>query len=266
MPRQHLLFDMEAAAKQAGAIVNSVMLGAIAGSGPPADPGRGVRGRDQGATARRSRAICAVSAPGLAAARDQLPVPLARSPKRPAKPTLADLEAEAAAFPRSRARVRHRRRAPARAYQNLDYARLYLQRLEAGRRGRRARQRRRQAARRDRAPPRGAHVVRGCDPRRRGEDRAGSLPPHRGRDRRQGSALRHHGIPQARHRGAVPGAAAAPRARDRGVFREARLARQGLFRHGAEDHDRVGLSRASGRWRSSSASVRRAGASPRSRP
>ena len=54
--KEHLLFDMEAAAKQAGAIVNSVMLGAIAGSGPPADPGRGVRGRDQGRTARRSRA------------------------------------------------------------------------------------------------------------------------------------------------------------------------------------------------------------------
>ena len=31
--REHLLFDMEAAARQAGAIVNSVMLGAIAGSG-----------------------------------------------------------------------------------------------------------------------------------------------------------------------------------------------------------------------------------------
>src|SRR5205085_4263287 len=31
--KQHLLFDMEAAAKGAGAIVNSIMLGAIAGSG-----------------------------------------------------------------------------------------------------------------------------------------------------------------------------------------------------------------------------------------
>ena len=59
---------------------------------------------------------------------------------------------------------------------------------------------------------------------------------------------------------------AAACARDRRVFGEARLARQGLFRHGAEDHDRVGLSALLGRSRSSSASARRAGASPRSRP
>ena len=46
--KEHLLFDMEAAARQAGAIVNSVMLGAIAGSGRLPIPSRGLRGRHQG--------------------------------------------------------------------------------------------------------------------------------------------------------------------------------------------------------------------------
>ena len=130
-------------------------------------------------------------------------------------------------------RARHRRRAPP---SRLSGCRLRTALSGSPQAGHRAK-----TPRRDRAPSRGAHVVRGRDPRRRGEDFARALPPHRRRDRRQESALRHHGISEARHRGAVPGAAAAARARDRRVLGEARLARQGLLRHGAEDHDGVGL-------------------------
>ena len=127
--REHLLFDMEAAAKQAGAIVNSVMLGAIAGAGRlpiPAEAFEAAIKHDGKAVESNLRGFRA----GLAAARDQLPVPLARSPKRPAKATLADLETQAAALPeaaRAFATEGVRRLA---AYQNLDYARLYLQRLK----------------------------------------------------------------------------------------------------------------------------------------
>ena len=263
--KEHLLFDMEAAAKQAGAIVNSVMLGAIAGSGRlpiPVEAFEAAIKHDGKAVESNLRGFRA----GLAAARDQLPVPLARSPKRPAKPTLADLEAEAAALPeaaRAFATEGVRRLA---AYQNLDYARLYLQRLkpiaEADARANAGGKLLSETARHLAVRMSFEDVIRVAEAKiaperfRRIEGEIGA----------EGSALRHHGIPEARHRGAVPGAAAAACARDRGVFGEARLARESLFRHGAEDHDRVGLSRASGRWRSSSASARRAGASPRSRP
>ena len=127
--KEHLLFDMEAAARQAGAIVNSVMLGAIAGSGRlpiPAEAFEAAIKADGKAVESNLRGFRA----GLAAARDQLPVPLPRSGKRAAKPTLADLEAEAAALPeaaRAFATEGVRRLV---AYQNLDYARLYLDRLK----------------------------------------------------------------------------------------------------------------------------------------
>jgi indolepyruvate ferredoxin oxidoreductase beta subunit len=126
--KEHLLFDMEAAAKQAGAIVNSVMLGAIAGSGRlpiSADAFEAAIKQDGKAVESNLRGFRA----GLAAARDRLPVPLARPGKRPAKPTLADLESEAAALPevaRAFATEGVRRLA---AYQNPGYARIYLDRL-----------------------------------------------------------------------------------------------------------------------------------------
>jgi indolepyruvate ferredoxin oxidoreductase beta subunit len=126
--KQHLLFDMEAAAKQAGAIINSVMLGAIAGSGRlpiPAEAFEAAIKADGKAVESNLKGFRA----GLAAARDQLPVPLARPGKRPAKPTREKLEAEAAALPeaaRAFATEGVRRLA---AYQSLAYARLYLDRL-----------------------------------------------------------------------------------------------------------------------------------------
>jgi indolepyruvate ferredoxin oxidoreductase beta subunit len=126
--REHLLFDMEAAAKAAGAIVNSVMLGAIAGSGKlpiPVEAFEAAIKHDGKAVESNLRGFQA----GLAASRAKRPVPLARSGKRSARPTLSTLEAEAAALPeaaRAFATEGVRRLA---AYQNLDYARLYLDRL-----------------------------------------------------------------------------------------------------------------------------------------
>jgi indolepyruvate ferredoxin oxidoreductase beta subunit len=124
----HLLFDMEAAAKQAGAIVNSVMLGAIAASGRlpiSAEAFEAAIKHDGKAVESNLKGFRA----GLAAARDQLPATLPRSAKRAAKPTLAALEAEAAALPegaRALATEGVRRLV---AYQDAAYARLYLDRL-----------------------------------------------------------------------------------------------------------------------------------------
>jgi indolepyruvate ferredoxin oxidoreductase beta subunit len=67
---------------------------------------------------------------GFAAARDQLPAPLPRSGKRAAKPTLSALEAEAAALPEAaRGMVTEGVRRLV-AYQDVAYARLYLDRLK----------------------------------------------------------------------------------------------------------------------------------------
>jgi indolepyruvate ferredoxin oxidoreductase beta subunit len=127
--KEHLLFDMEAAAKQAGAIVNSVMLGAIAGSGRlpiPAEAFEAAIKRDGKAVESNLRGFRA----GLAAAGDQLPASLPRSSKRAAKPTLSGLEAEASTLAeaaRAFATEGVRRLV---AYQGAPYARLYLDRLK----------------------------------------------------------------------------------------------------------------------------------------
>jgi indolepyruvate ferredoxin oxidoreductase beta subunit len=138
--QEHLLFDMEAAAKQAGAIVNAVMLGAIAGSGRlpiPVDAFEAAIRADGKAVESNLKGLRA----GLAAARSPLRFPpplggvgrvgeLRPAAKRSAKPTLAELEAQAAALPeaaRAFATEGVRRLA---AYQDAGYARHYLQRLE----------------------------------------------------------------------------------------------------------------------------------------
>ena len=256
---------MEAAARQAGAIVNSVMLGAIAGSGRlpiPVEAFEAAIKRDGKAVESNLRGFRA----GLDAARDQLPVPLARSRQAPRQADARRSRGRGRRAARGRARVRHRRRAPAR---RLPGPRLCaaLSRpsqpiAEADARANAGGKLLSETARHLAVRMSFEDVIRVAEAKidperfRRIEGEIGA----------QGSALRHHGIPQARHRGTVPGAPAAARARDRRVLGKARLARHGLFRHGAEDHDRVGLSALLGAWRSSSASARRAGASPRSRP
>ena len=125
----HLLFDMNEVARQSGAIVNAVMLGAIAGSGRlpvPAEAFEAAIRADGKAVESNLKGFRA----GLAAARNQLPAPLRRTDKRQAQPTLAALEAEAAASPsaaRAFATEGVRRLV---AYQDPAYARLYLDRLK----------------------------------------------------------------------------------------------------------------------------------------
>jgi indolepyruvate ferredoxin oxidoreductase beta subunit len=127
--KEHLLFDMEAAAKQAGAIVNSVMLGAIAASGRlpmSAEAFEAAIKRDGKAVESNLKGFQA----GLEAARANAPTMAAQPGKRAARPTLAALEAEAAALPaaaRSIVTEGVRRLA---AYQDVSYARLYLDRLK----------------------------------------------------------------------------------------------------------------------------------------
>jgi len=127
--KEHILFDMEAAARQAGAIVNAVMLGAIAGSGRlplPVEAFEAAIKHDGKAVEANLRGFRA----GLAAAHEQLPATLPRGARRTAKPTLAALEAEASALPEpARAIVAEGIRRLV-AYQNAGYARLYLDRLK----------------------------------------------------------------------------------------------------------------------------------------
>jgi indolepyruvate ferredoxin oxidoreductase beta subunit len=126
--KEHLLFDMEAAARGAGAIVNSVMLGALAGSGRlpvPAEAFEAAIRHDGKAVESNLRGFLA----GLAASRANLAVPLARSAKRPAKPTLAALETEAASLPEAAHALVTEGVRRLVAYQDAAYARLYLDRL-----------------------------------------------------------------------------------------------------------------------------------------
>jgi indolepyruvate ferredoxin oxidoreductase beta subunit len=127
--KEHLLFDMEAAARQAGAIVNSVMLGAIAGSGRlpiPAEAFEAAIKADGKAVESNLKGFRA----GLAAARDRLPVAIHRSGKRAARPTLASLEAETSALPEAARAIAIEGVRRLVAYQDVDYARLYLARLK----------------------------------------------------------------------------------------------------------------------------------------
>jgi len=127
--KEHLLFDMEAAAKQAAAIVNSVMFGAIAGSGRlpiPVEVFEAAIREDGKAVESNLRGFRA----GLEMARYQAPATLPRSGKRSAKPTLAALEAEAAALPPAAREIATEGVRRLVAYQDPGYARLYLDRLK----------------------------------------------------------------------------------------------------------------------------------------
>jgi indolepyruvate ferredoxin oxidoreductase beta subunit len=129
--RAALLFDMEAAAKQAGAIVNSVMLGAIAGSGQlpiPIEAFEAAIKADGKAVESNLRGFRA----GLDAARNPM-----RSAKADGKrwhaeaAELAALHQRIASAPAgAQAFMREGVRRLA-AYQDAGYAKLYLDRLDA---------------------------------------------------------------------------------------------------------------------------------------
>jgi indolepyruvate ferredoxin oxidoreductase, beta subunit len=129
--REAILFDMEAAARSAGAMINAVMLGATAASGclpMPVEAFEAAIRADGKAVEANLRGFAA----GLAAARERTPAP---APRRDAKTpaakadSLADLEAQAAAFTGAADIVVEGLRRLA-AWQDVAYAQLYLERVE----------------------------------------------------------------------------------------------------------------------------------------
>jgi indolepyruvate ferredoxin oxidoreductase beta subunit len=133
--RSHLLFDMDAVAKTARAMINSVMLGAVAASGglpiPAAALEAAIRmGRSSDANLRGFRAGFA-AAERLVAQRSSPPPGSAgvSSPACPSTPPLRDgLKNEAARFGIAAEIVSEGLRRLA-AYQDASYARLYVDRL-----------------------------------------------------------------------------------------------------------------------------------------
>ncbi|HKA73511.1 MAG TPA: indolepyruvate oxidoreductase subunit beta family protein, partial [Xanthobacteraceae bacterium] len=130
--RTALLFDMEAMARQSGTIVNAVMLGLIAGSGCLPIPAETFEAaiRDEAKAAdsnlRGFRAGLEAARAGLAATGPVAP----HKRGRPVLPSLADIEREVVAAMPAAARdivVEGVRRLA--AYQDLAYARRYLDRL-----------------------------------------------------------------------------------------------------------------------------------------
>lgn len=128
--QSHILFDMEETARRAESALNAVMLGAIAGSGrlPIAAEAFAAAIRDEGkAVDANLRGFAA----GLAAVSQQAAAPRAAR-KRPhaPRPSLAALERAAAeTMPAAALEIIVEGLRRLAAYQDLRYARLYLDRL-----------------------------------------------------------------------------------------------------------------------------------------
>jgi indolepyruvate ferredoxin oxidoreductase, beta subunit len=129
--REAIVFDMDAAARNAGAIINAVMLGAIAASGRlpiPVEAFEAAIRADGKAVEANLRGFAA----GLAAAREGAPAadPGDAETHTARAENLADLEAQAAAFPGATDIIVEGLRRLT-AWQDIDYARVYLQRLRS---------------------------------------------------------------------------------------------------------------------------------------
>lgn len=127
--KEALLIDLDAVAKQTGAMINAVMLGAIAGSGRLPIPSEtfeaAIRedGKAVDSNLRGFRAgLTAAQASGEAAVPER---------KRKQKTTVEALEREAALMPAPAHAVIIEGIRRLAAYQNVGYARLYLDRLAA---------------------------------------------------------------------------------------------------------------------------------------
>jgi indolepyruvate ferredoxin oxidoreductase beta subunit len=129
--QSQLLFDMAAAAQRAGSVVNAVMLGAIAASGrlpiPPERFAAAIRTEGKSVEANLRGFAAGLAAVGGSATR------AARSHKRPrdSRPSLEALEREAAATMPEAQEIAVEGLRRLTAYQDLAYARLYLDRLAA---------------------------------------------------------------------------------------------------------------------------------------
>jgi indolepyruvate ferredoxin oxidoreductase beta subunit len=128
--KRHLLFDMATIAKDAGAMINAVMLGALAATNVLPIPAQAFEdairtdGKAVDANLRGFRA-------GLAAATEAAarPVPEGKR-RRGAMPSVAELEAEAnATMPASAREIAVEGLRRTAAYQDAAYASLYLDRL-----------------------------------------------------------------------------------------------------------------------------------------
>jgi len=123
------LFDMNDVARQTGAIVNAVMLGALAGSDSlpiPVEAFEAAIRADGKSVESNLKGFRA----GLAVTRDKVPTAMRRPGKRTAKPTRDALEAEAAALPVAAREIATEGVRRLIAYQDAAYARLYLDRLK----------------------------------------------------------------------------------------------------------------------------------------
>ncbi|MGB8628732.1 MAG: indolepyruvate oxidoreductase subunit beta family protein, partial [Xanthobacteraceae bacterium] len=128
--RNSLLLDLEAIARESGAMINAVMLGVVAGTGAlpiPAGAFEAAIRADGKAVDANLRGFHA----GFAAASAGSRLPAA-APKRPQAPSsaLADLEREIATMPAAAQAVIIEGVRRLAAYQDLAYARLYLDRLK----------------------------------------------------------------------------------------------------------------------------------------
>jgi indolepyruvate ferredoxin oxidoreductase, beta subunit len=129
--QRHLLLDMAALAKDAGAMINAVMLGALAATDVlpiPAEAFEAAIRRDGKAVDANLRGFRA----GLAAATRAATQPGSDGKRRKAAtPTVAALEAEAnAIIPASALEITIEGLRRTAAYQNTSYAALYLERLK----------------------------------------------------------------------------------------------------------------------------------------
>jgi indolepyruvate ferredoxin oxidoreductase beta subunit len=126
--RALFMFDMNEIARQSGAIVNAVMLGALAGSAGlpiPVEAFEAAIRQDGKSVESNLKGFRA----GLAVTRDRAPTAMRGTAKRPAKPTREVLEAEAAALPAAAREMAVEGVRRLIAYQDAAYARLYLDRL-----------------------------------------------------------------------------------------------------------------------------------------
>jgi indolepyruvate ferredoxin oxidoreductase beta subunit len=126
----HILFDMEAAAQQAQSVISAVMLGALAGSGRLAIPVESFAAAIR-AEGKSVEANLRGFSAGVEAVRRGGREGAARSSKRtqPSLPNLASLERSAEAMPKPARDIVVEGLRRLAAYQDLDYAQLYLERL-----------------------------------------------------------------------------------------------------------------------------------------
>ena len=164
--KEQILFDMDQAAEESGGVINAVLLGALAGSGrlPIPDTAFEAAIRHAGKSVDTNLAAFAF---GRGHARGELEQAVREHRKRQAAAQGVEdlIERARRAYPAMSLDMVEEGIRRLATYQDRRYATLYLDRARCGECAGLGR-----AAARDGAASRGAHVVRGCDPRRPGQD------------------------------------------------------------------------------------------------